>query len=126
MKIRPKLQLAKYSATELETYGQDKVTRIGNNGDFPSAQPTIILLKDTLIRFGTAISILNGNKADTATKNQLQVEVEQLLTLTVIFCVIDAGEDMAKFLRSGFAVRNPGSLMGALPEPQQFDFALSN
>lgn len=126
MKIQPKLQLAKYSLVELETYGQDKMTRIENNADFPSVQATILLLKALLIPFNTAISILNGNKADTATKNQLRVEVEQLLTLASVFCVIDAGGDTAKFLRSGFSVRSAGSPVGTLPEPQQFSFALSN
>ncbi len=125
MSLKPKLELSKKTDVELDNYTQDKVTRITGNTYFPSAQATIALVALALVKYAAALGIQNGTKADTATKNNLRAEVEKLLTKTATLCALDADDNDALFLTSGFAVAETRTPVGEHPKPTQFQVELS-
>ena len=125
MSLKPKLELSKKTDVELDNYTQDKVTRITGNAAFPSAQATIALVALALAKYAAALGIQNGTKADTATKNNLRAEIEKLLTKTATLCALDADDNDALFLTSGFGVAETRTPVGEQPKPTQFQVELS-
>jgi hypothetical protein len=126
MSLKPKLELSRKTDVEMDNYAQDKVTRITGNAAFPSAQATIGLVATTLVKYSAAIGKQNGTKADTATKNQLRTEIEKQLTKVATQCALDADEDAAVFLTSGFALIGAGTPAGEQPKPEKFQFVLGD
>ncbi len=126
MSFTPKLELARKSDEQLDNYAQDKVTRVTGNSAFPSAQAKIGLVAAALVKYAAAIGIKNGTKADTAAKNKLRDDLEKLLTKVSMQCELDADDNAAVFLTSGFSVADPQTPVGEQSKPEKFQFILGD
>jgi len=118
MKIIPKLGLAQKSDPKIITYTDEKIEKLTGNAPFAAVIPTVAdvtLKKDA---FETALAASN-----TSLKNQLRVDLEEMLTLQAYDCVKIASSDLTLYLTSGYEAKDTaGQPTGELDAPENILF----
>ncbi|MBI4946188.1 MAG: hypothetical protein HY840_07280 [Bacteroidetes bacterium] len=126
--IIPKLGLKFLRDAELTEYAYEKVEKINAAAGFAGIVPSAADVRAKTLQYDAAlVKADNGTRADTAKKNALRTELEQMLMYQASDAARIASGDMALYLRSGYAAKNvKGSPGGELPEVRGVQLSYGN
>ena len=118
MKIIPKLGLAEKIDPKIITYTDEKILALTGNAPFANVVPTIGDITAKKGAFEGALAASN-----ISLKNQLRVELEEMLTLQSYDCAKIAAGDLTLYLTSGYEAKNTaGQPTGELDAPENILF----
>ena len=110
-KIIPKLGLDDLTDTRLGEYAQDKIEKINASPAFAAVVPSTAAVQTKKDDYENAVVTTDeGTKADTALKNQIRSELEQLLTDQAYHCAKIASGNLTLYLATGYEARGDTSL----------------
>jgi len=117
-RILPKLGLKFLLDTELTEYTQDKIEKINSVVAFSGIVPSTVAVSTKKIQYAAAlVKTDDGTKADTAFKNQMRQELEQMLTEQAADAARISNGDIALYLSTGYEAKNTkGSHSNFLPQ----------
>ena len=123
-KIIPKLSFHNIKDTELDDYAKDKVNRINTVPAFAAVNPSAAQVENKTIEYVKAVvKSDDGTKADTANKNKVRNELENMLTQQAYHCALIANGDLVIYLTSGYEAKDlQGKTTGELFPPQNILF----
>ena len=126
--IIPKLGLININDSALVEYAQDKSEKINKAPAFAAVVPATADVDAKNKEYEDAlVAADDGNRADTAFKEQKRAELEDMLTAQAIDCARIANGDLALYLTTGYEAKDTkGSPAGELPKVTGVRLAFSN
>ena len=115
--IIPKLSLSHVLDSALGEYAQEKIDKITLAPAFAAVVPSTAAVDAKNIEWMAALTKADdGNRADTAYKNQIRAELVDMLTLQAQNCAEIANGDLPLYLTSGYEAKAKGTPKGPLPQ----------
>ncbi len=119
MRIQVTLAFARLPDADLITKATFIVASLTNNLNFPTPQPALTVVQPLIEAFQTALAAAaDGGKIKTAEKNAAREALVEPLRNLAIYVQQNCGNDLTKFLSSGFDLRKQPEPSGLLPAPQ--------
>jgi len=118
-----KLRLARLSNTDLASLAQTVITNITGNAHYTTPHPSLTAIQNDLDAFNVKVSEWGsvGNRGShqthielLAARNTLEVDLSALAN----YCETTTPYDEVAFVSCGWEIKNPRSLMGAIPAVQ--------
>ncbi|MEO5569466.1 MAG: fibronectin type III domain-containing protein [Bacteroidia bacterium] len=122
--IIPKLGLQEQTDSDLGTYAEEKITKINLEPAFAAVDPSTATVKTKNDAYKIALGkVLDGTTANTADKDTLRGQLQELLTLQANDCALISAGNMVLFLKSGYEAKDvAGSPVGELDAPENILF----
>jgi len=117
-KVSTDFSTNRYSDKEINLKADSIITEMTGNEYFPTPNPPLATIKECNDRFTAAlVKTVDGNKQDTAIKNKIRVELDDLLHQLALYVQGVSGGDEAIILSSGYDVNRKGAPVGPLAKP---------
>lgn len=112
---------SRYSDSELSSKAAFIISSLTGNTSFPSPTPPLAELQTALQAFNAADeAALDGEKLNTAIKNQKRSELVALLVSLALYVQLTSNNDEVLLLSSGFDLKKSPAPIGVLPKPDGF------
>ena len=124
--IVPKLALRKLNDNVLDGYTQDKIDALTDNANFPTTDPTLVVMQGLLDDYRSKLSLAQDrSSAHVSAKDASRVVLEENIYLLAQDVARTSNGDIPKFLTSHFDYRQPGGITPPLDVPQNFKLSFT-
>jgi hypothetical protein len=115
------IEFSRYPDAEFLQFGHTVTTSLTDNPDFPTTQPTLVVVEASVEAFELALAkAVTGGAADRAFKDQQRDETDVLLRQLAAYVELVSAGNVAKMLSSGFKLNKDSGPIGPLPKPDTF------